>query len=109
VLRSSERRREDRRRLRAQLESLGFAVVPVPSLAEGALGLNAINGVHAPGLYLRPAHGGLYRDLDQAAAQAFARALGPRTVVCPIRSRESQRREGGVRCSAALAVARPSG
>ncbi len=106
VLRSWERRREDRRRLRVQLESLGFSVVPVPSLAEGAFGPNTINGVHAPGLYLMPAHGGLYRDLDNAAAEVFARAMGTRVSVCPIRSRESLRREGGVRCSMAVALLR---
>lgn len=110
---SLQRLDQDRAALRQRLESLGFQVVPIPSMGDGRRSVNYLNGLHEPGRYLMPAYGGLFAGLDQAAAEAFRAALessqppsgaeiepgGVR--ILPIRSGESQRRSGALRCSAA--------
>jgi hypothetical protein len=97
-LESFPRRDADRRRMWKQLESIGATLIPVPSLSEGDRGLNYINGLHEPARYLMPAHGGLYTNLDHAAAQAFRRPL-PGVEVVPINCAETQRHFGGLHCS----------
>src|SRR5262249_23317632 len=88
-----------REQMRKQLEALGWKVVPGPSISAADRSIDYLNGVHAKGLYLMPAWGGLYRGLDDAAIDAFRRACGPDVRIVPILSSESQRRNGAVRCS----------
>lgn len=104
-LRSFGRREADRRILHRRLEALGCRLVPIPSLGEGERGMNALNGIHDAGRYLMPTYGGLYTPLDEAAASAFRRDLGPETAIVPIPCGESQRRSGAVRCAAAVYTA----
>jgi hypothetical protein len=102
-LRSFRRRDEERRRLAADLRKSGFEVARVPSLPEGNRGIDYLNGVQDRTRYLMPAWGGLYVPLDEAAAAAFARALGPGVEVVPVLSSESQRRGGALHCSISVA------
>ncbi|HKQ48976.1 MAG TPA: hypothetical protein VJZ71_12970 [Phycisphaerae bacterium] len=96
------RRNEDRRLLHQQLVELGWRVAPIPSLAEAERGINYLNGVHAKGLYLMPAYGGIFARLDAAVARAFQDILGPDIRVVPILSAESQRRNGAIHCAASV-------
>ena len=98
---SFDRRRADRADLHRGLASLGWRVVPVPSLADAGVSLVAINGIQDRSRYLMPAYGGFYAPLDEAAAEVFRQTLGPGVDVVPIRCGESQRRAGAVHCSAA--------
>ncbi len=98
---SFDRRRADRADLHRGLASLGWLVVPVPSLADAEVSLIAINGIHDRTHYLMPAYGGFYAPLDKAAAEVFRQTLGPGVDVVPIFCGESQRRVGAVHCSAA--------
>jgi hypothetical protein len=100
--RSLRRRAADRTKLREQLERLGWKVVPVPSTSDGDRSLNYLNGIHAKGLYLMPASGGLYAGLDEEVAEMFRRELGPNVKIVPILCGESQRRHGAVRCSVSV-------
>jgi hypothetical protein len=93
------RREEDRAAFRDQLRGRGWKVVAVPSTSEADRSLNYLNGVHLRGAYLMPAYGGLFGDLDRAAAAVFSAELGPQVPVVPILCGESQRRVGAVRCS----------
>ncbi|HYE62884.1 MAG TPA: hypothetical protein VD997_12885 [Phycisphaerales bacterium] len=99
---SLSRRNEDRTLLRASLRNLGWQVVPVPGIGQGDRSINPVNGLHTPNAYLMPAYGGLFRSVDEAAQQVVTRALGPAVPVVPIRTGESQRRDGALRCSVAL-------
>jgi hypothetical protein len=96
----------DRAALRRQLQDLGWNVAAIPSLALGNRSINAINGIHTPNAYLMPAYGGLFEALDRASAAAVIAALGAGVQVVPIRSGESQRRDGAVHCSVGLMRAR---
>jgi len=93
------RREEDRTKLNEQLRGLGWKVVRVPSTSEADRSLNYLNGVQLREGYLMPAYGGLFSDLDHAAADVFAREFGPQVRIIPILCGESQRRVGAVRCS----------
>lgn len=100
VVRSYARRREDRRRVRVQLETLGWKVVGVPAMPEDTRGVNPLNAVHLPDRVVMPTYGGLYRGMDEAAARVFEAAGGVKVV--GVASAESQRREGAVHCSVGL-------
>jgi hypothetical protein len=78
----------------------GFEVVKVPSVSLGDRGINYINGIQDRSRYLMPAYGGMFAPLDAAARRAFEQVLGPEINVIPIHSAETQRRHGGVHCSA---------
>lgn len=97
--RSLRRREADRTTLRNALAGQRWKVVPIPSTADGERSVNYLNGLHLKDRYLMPVHGGLMSELDDAAQQAFSTALGPEIRVVPIRTAESQRRDGAVRCS----------
>jgi hypothetical protein len=92
----------DRGTLRAALEGLGWTVAPIPGLVLGDRSICPLNGIHAPSLYLMPAHGGLYADVDQAAAERISEILGPQIRILPILCGESQRRNGALRCSVSV-------
>lgn len=96
---SLRRQESDRALLVKALVDLGCKVVRVPSFSDGDRGINFLNGIHARGLYLMPAHGGLYSALDRAAQFVFETVLGPDVKTVPLRSSESQRRSGAVHCS----------
>jgi hypothetical protein len=100
-LASTRRRESDRRKIAEALIREGFRVVGVPSTSEGMRSMNTLNGVHAPGVYLMPAYGGIYADFDAAARKAFEDAL-PGVKVVPIFCGESERREGAVHCSVSV-------
>lgn len=102
-LASFRRRDADRRQLHRKLEEARIRLVRVPSLSDGAIGPNAINGVHTPGTYLMPAWGGFYAPLDDAARAAYQAAMGESVNVVGICCAESQRRSGAVRCSVSCA------
>ena len=96
------RLRDQRDALHHALSELGMKLVAIPSVAHGARGINYLNGIHAPGIYLMPAYGGIYASLDQAAKTAFEKEFGESVQVIPIFSAESQRRLGAVHCSFAV-------
>lgn len=100
-LRSLARRAEDRSQIRAALRNLGWKVVPVPGIGQGDRSINPLNGLHTPGVSLVPAYGGLFAGLDEAATGVVRGALGG-VEVRPVRTSESQRRDGALRCSVAL-------
>lgn len=91
----------DRAIIRDRLASLGWTLVAVPSLGDGARAINPLNAVHTPGRLFMPAYGGLYRPVDDAAAAVYRRAIGAGVRIVPILCGESQRREGALRCSVA--------
>jgi hypothetical protein len=101
-LRSLAKRSEDRSQVRSALRNLGWSVVPVPGIGQGDRSINPLNGLHTPGLFLMPAYGGLFAELDEAAARVVRGALGAGVEVRPVRTSESQRRDGALRCSVAL-------
>ncbi|MBK7874929.1 MAG: hypothetical protein IPJ77_04130 [Planctomycetes bacterium] len=88
-----------RRELQELLRAQGWRVVPVPSLSQGARSLTYLNGVHARGLYLMPAWGGLFAPIDAKVKALLEKELGADVRVVPILSGESQRRNGAVRCA----------
>lgn len=97
--RSLRRREADRTALSKTLAEQGWTVVRIPSTADGERSVNYLNGLHVKDRYLMPVYGGQISDLDRAAERAFSAALGPEIRVVPIRTAESQRRDGAVRCS----------
>lgn len=99
---SLRRREEDRRTLQDVLHRWNWKVVPVPSLADEQRGINYVNGIHGPGMYLMPAYGGFFAPLDAAARAAFEQALGPDVRVIPILTAESQRRVGALHCAVSV-------
>jgi hypothetical protein len=101
-LRSLAKRLEDRAQLKTAIRNLGWTVVPVPGIAQGDRSINPINGLHTPDAYLMPVYGGLFARVDEAANAVITRALGPEVKVLPIRTGESQRRDGALRCSVAM-------
>lgn len=107
VLRSFQRRQQDRRRMRVQLETLGWRVVLIPGVPEDDRGINPLNGIQLPDRYLMPTYGGVYRAFDDAARGVFERELGPGVRVVGVPSAESQRREGSLHCSLGIYGAVP--
>ena len=101
-LRSFARQAEDHQRLVQTLREWGWNVVTVPGFGDGNRAINPVNGIHARGLYLMPAIGGLYAAVDDAAASCFREACGPDVRVVPIRCGESQRRAGALHCTASV-------
>jgi hypothetical protein len=97
---SFKKMEEDRDALVQTLLANGFEVVKVPSVSMGDRGINYINGIQDRSRYLMPAYGGMFAPLDAAARRTFEQALGPNISVIPIYSAETQRRHGGVHCSA---------
>jgi hypothetical protein len=96
---SLRRLREERDGLHHAISELGLKTVTIPSMSHGKRGINAINGIQANGVYLMPAHGGIYAALDEAAEKAFAAAMGSDVKIIRIHAAESQRRGGAVHCS----------
>lgn len=92
-------RNASQRELVELLRAQGWRIVPVPSLSDGARSITYLNGVQADGVYLMPAWGGLFAQLDAKARAVFEKELGPSVRVVPILSGESQRRNGAVRCA----------
>lgn len=107
-LEAGVRQMQARTQLAELLSAQGWSVVPVPSFSEGARSIDYLNGVHAQGLYLMPAWGGLFAALDARAQAAFERRLGPGVRVVPIFCSESQRRFGAVRCAVGVLPRRGS-
>lgn len=102
------RREADRDALKAVIRSLGWEVVPIPSMGDSKRALNYLNGIHDKTRFFMPAYGGTFEKVDLAAQAAVRKAFGPSVEIVPIRCAESQRREGAVRCSAAVMYAPPS-
>lgn len=98
-LKSIRRREVERIRTAQILADQGIRIVWVPSTSEGSLSLTAINGVQVRGAYWMPAYGGLFADLDRAAARVFEMTLGSSVRVIPVPCAESQRRDGALHCS----------
>jgi hypothetical protein len=97
-----QRRTTDRAGLHHLLASLGWRVVPVPSLADEDRSINYLNGFQEPGRYIMPAWGGFYAPLDDSAETAIRTALNGEVSVVKVFSSESQRRLGAIHCSAAV-------
>lgn len=102
LFRSFQRRAADRVKIRTLLSRLGWRVIAVPAIPEESRGINMLNGVHTRDAYLMPAYGGLFSPLDTVAQAAFLSAWGSGVAVHPVRSGESQRRQGALHCSLAL-------
>lgn len=101
LMRAWTRRSEDRKRMKAKLESMGWRVVAIPSLSEGNLSINTVNSLHIREKTLLPVYGGLYSQIDRDSVTKINDILGPEIKIVPIRTAQSQSREGGVRCSCA--------
>jgi hypothetical protein len=101
-LRSLRKRQEDRAQIRSTLRGLGWAICPLPGLAQGDRSINPLNGLHTTDTYLMPAYGGLYQTLDDAAVRAAGTILGNNIRIQSVRTGESQRRDGALRCSVSL-------
>lgn len=93
------RRNEARQQLWNTLKESGFAIAPIPSLAEENRGLNHLNGIHANGRYFMPGSGGLFESYDRLAAEAFSASIGPSASIVTIHCGESQRRYGALHCA----------
>ncbi len=89
----------------AALKSLGWKIVPVPSMPNLYRGINYLNGIHHRDGYVMPAFGGFYAPLDKAAEAVFRETLGEHATILPIQCAELQRKHGAVHCAA---VAYPS-
>lgn len=94
----------DRRLIRRALSDQGWTVVPIPCMPDPHRGIASINMVHAPDAIYLPAYGGALASADAAAAQAVAAAMPATVRIRPVRSAESQRRSGAVRCAVASLV-----
>jgi len=92
------RRAADRETIRTKLVALGCRVVAVPSTSDTDRSINYLNGIHAPGRYYMPVYGGFYRPLDDAATEAFRRAMGTGVKIIPIRTAASQEKLGALHC-----------
>lgn len=101
-LKSLQKRQDDRAQIRSILRGLGWTICPLPGLAQGDRSINPLNGLHTTDTYLMPAYGGLYQVLDDAAARTAATILGNNVRILPVRTGESQRRDGALRCSVSL-------
>jgi len=108
MLDALRRRAADRLTLQATLKTLGWHIAPVPSMGDSRRALNYLNGIHDRTRYFMPVYGGTFESVDRAAREAIERSLGPSVEIVPIRCAESQRREGSVRCSAAVMYAAQS-
>jgi hypothetical protein len=95
------RRDEDRRTLHQRLIEVGFDLVPVPGIAEEDRGISYVNALHDRERFIVPAYGGLYAELDAAAAAVYAKTLGPKVEIIPVLCAETQRLLGAVHCMAA--------
>ncbi len=100
--RSLRRRQADRAELRKTLASQGWSVVGIPSTADGERSINYLNGVHLKSTYMMPITGGVLSELDMAATRSFAAELGREVRIVLIRTAESQRRDGALRCSVCM-------
>jgi hypothetical protein len=89
----------------AALQSLGWKIVPVPSMPNLYRGINYLNGIHHQDGYVMPVFGGFYAPLDQAAKAVFRETLGEHATILPIQCAELQRKHGAVHC---VAVAYPA-
>src|SRR5690606_12432161 len=76
------------------LKSLGWKIVPVPSMPNLYRGINYLNGIHHRAVYVMPAVGGFYEPLDQAAAAVFRETLGEGMAIPPLQCAELQRKHG---------------
>lgn len=98
-VRALQRQTADRNELIKRVESLGWTVVRIPSIACGERSINYLNGIHDRSRFLMPTYGGIYTPLDEAAMRAVRGALGRDAQIIPLHCSESQRRDGAVRCS----------
>lgn len=97
-----QRRAADRAALHARLRGLGWRVAAVPSLSDETRSVCYVNGFHLPDRYLMPAYGGVYAEVDAAAARAIGAAFGGSVKVVPILCGETQRRLGAIHCAASV-------
>lgn len=102
------RRESDRATIRSLMKILHWDVAAIPSMGDSKRALNYLNGIHDTSRFFMPAYGGTFEKVDQAAQAAVRKAFGPSVEIVPVRCAESQRREGAVRCSAAVMYAPPS-
>lgn len=84
----------------ATLSSLGWRIVPVPSLPNLYRSINYLNGIQHRGGYVMPAFRGFYAPLDAAAEAVFRAQLGPDARILRIQCAELQRKNGAVHCAA---------
>lgn len=101
ALHARARLQRDRRSLHDLLGERGWRVLPVPSFPSGCRGVCGLNGLVIPNQLLVPCMSGLFSALDSACLNAL-QAFGTRTQVGKVRSAESQRRNGLLRCSTGI-------
>lgn len=99
--RAMARLQADRERLRGILADLGWRTALVPSFPAAERGVCALNGVRAGDRLLIPSNGGAYSALDLVALKALQSLCLPVQAEL-VRSAESQRRNGLLRCSIGL-------
>ena len=108
-LEALKRRSADRAVLLERLSKLGMRLCRIPSLSDGELSVNYLNGLHTPSAYLMPVFGGFCGELDQAAGRAMSDAFGGGVRIEPIRSAHAQMGYGGVHCMTGLYPKPPTG
>lgn len=101
-LEAIQRQSLDRRTIRRTLQDLGWQVVTIPCLPDTSRGLCPLNALHTPDAILMPQYGGALEPADAAAVAAYSAAV-PVIKIIPVRSAESQRRSGALRCAVAPA------
>jgi len=99
-------RLDERNALADRCSALGMQVVRVPSLVDEELGVSALNVLQLPDAMLVPVMGGFYSALDQAAIDAYARAVGEGVTIVPITTTAIQANYGGVHCMVSAYEAR---
>lgn len=99
MLEARRRAAKDREQLRCLIADMGWRVVRVPSLPAPRHGLASLNAINAQHRALVPAGPDFFAAADARTHAALAEC-GIETA--PVRTAESQRRHGALRCSAAV-------
>jgi hypothetical protein len=98
-LESLQRRTSDRKLLMRHLQDQGWRTVPVPAISEERRGISSINAIQSRDVCWAPEYGGLMASVDRAALHTIRSHIAPSARLAPVRSGETQRRAGGVRCA----------
>lgn len=99
MLAARRRTLDDRAALRSTISELGWRVVETSALPAGRRGVSVLNAVNCGPMVLMPFGASVCRPAEGAAAEAVA-STG--CSVTGVRTAESQRRHGALRCALAL-------
>ncbi|MBX3404719.1 MAG: hypothetical protein KF699_15010 [Phycisphaeraceae bacterium] len=99
MLAARRRTLDDRIALRSTIAELGWRVVETSAMPAGRRGVSVLNAVNCGPMVLMPFGAGNCRSAEGAAAEAVA---SNGCSVAGVRTAESQRRHGALRCALAL-------